>query len=77
LPRAFDTAAKQRVEALIVALDGVTQANLRLIAELAAKQRLPSMYAVREYADVGGLISYAASDVHMFRRAASRRSSSW
>src|SRR5262249_25789255 len=41
LPRAFDAAAKERADALIVALDGLTQANLRLIAELAAKHRLP------------------------------------
>src|SRR5262245_16592334 len=60
LPRAFDTAAKERAEALIVALDGLTQGNLRLIAELAAKNRLPSIYAAREYADSGGLSSYGA-----------------
>jgi len=44
LPRAFDAAAKQRAQALIVGLDGITQGNLRPIAELAAKQRLPSIY---------------------------------
>jgi len=70
LPRAFDTAAKERAEALIVALDGLTQGNLRLIAALAAKNRLPSIYATREYADLGGLISYGHSERHQYQRAA-------
>jgi putative ABC transport system substrate-binding protein len=71
LPRAFDAAAKEHAEALIVALDGLTQGNLRLIAELAAKQRLPSIYAVKEYADLGGLITYGQNDLHQYQRAAS------
>ena len=70
LPQAFNAAAKQRAEALIVGLDGVTQGNLRLIAELAAKQRLPSIYAAKEYVDFGGLITYGSSDLHMYHRAA-------
>ena len=70
LPRAFDAAAKERAEALIVALDGVTQGNLRLIAELAAKQRLPSIYAAREYVNFGGLITYGPSDLYSYQRAA-------
>src|SRR5882762_4738530 len=70
LPRAFDAAAKQGAEALIVGLDGVTQGNLRLIAELAAKQRLPSIYGAKEYANLGGLITYGVSDHDMYHRAA-------
>jgi putative ABC transport system substrate-binding protein len=70
LPRLFEAAAQQRAEALIVGLDGVTQGNLRLIAELAAKQHLPSMYAEKAYVKFGGLITYGASDFHMYHRAA-------
>jgi putative ABC transport system substrate-binding protein len=70
LQRLFDAAAKQRAQALIVGLDGVTQGNLRPIAELAAKQRLPSMYAEKAYAAVGGLITYGVSDHDMYHRAA-------
>jgi len=70
LPPAFVAAAQQHAEALIVALDGVTQGNLRLIAELAAKQRLPSIYVAKEYADFGGLITYGPSELHMYYRAA-------
>jgi len=70
LGRAFDAAAKQRAEALVVGLDGVTQGNLRAIAELAVKQRLPSIYAEKAYANFGGLITYGASDYDMYHRAA-------
>src|SRR5262249_34116697 len=34
IPRAFEAAAVERADGLIVALDGLTQRNLRLIAEL-------------------------------------------
>jgi putative ABC transport system substrate-binding protein len=67
---AFDAAAKQRAEALVVGVDGVTQGNLRLIADLVAQQRLPSIYGAREYVNFGGLMAYGASDQHMYRRAA-------
>jgi putative ABC transport system substrate-binding protein len=70
LARAFDTATKEHAEAMVVALDGVTQANLPLIAELAAKHRLPAIFATSEYVDVGGLMSYGASDPHLYHRAA-------
>ena len=70
LQGAFGEAAKRRAEALVVGLDGVTQANLRSIAELAAKQRLPSIYPAKDYAKLGGLMTYGSSDFHMYRRAA-------
>lgn len=57
-------------QALVVGLDGVTQANLRPIAEFATRQRLPSIYAEKAYAKVGRLIGYGASDVEMYHRAA-------
>jgi len=70
LPRAFAAAAQERAEALIVALEGLTMGNLRPIAELAAKHRLPSVYAVREYANLGGLMSYGWSDPDQYQRTA-------
>jgi putative tryptophan/tyrosine transport system substrate-binding protein len=70
LPTLFDAARRQRAEALVVGLDGVTQGNLRPIAELAAKQRLPSIYPEKAYANLGGLITYGTSDYEMYHRAA-------
>jgi putative ABC transport system substrate-binding protein len=70
LQGAFDAAAKLRAEAVVLGLDGVIQANLRPIAERAPQQRLPSIYPAKDYATVGGLITYGSSDFHMYRRAA-------
>jgi putative ABC transport system substrate-binding protein len=70
LREAFEAAAKHRAEALVVGLDGVTQANLRPIADLAASHRLPSIYPAKDYAKVGGLMTYGSSDFHMYHRAA-------
>src|SRR5215470_8761352 len=55
LEPAFDAAARQRADALVVGIDTLTQANQQLIVELAAKRRLPAMYASTEFS--GGLIS--------------------
>jgi len=68
--RAFEAAIKQRAEALTVGLDAVTQVNVRLIADLARKHRLPTIYPSREFVDAGGLISYGVSYPHLYLRAA-------
>ena len=47
---AFDGAIKQRADGLVVGLDTLTQANQRLIVDLAAKHRLPAVYASMEFA---------------------------
>ena len=41
------------------------------IADLALKHRLPTVVGGREYAEAGGLFSYAVSYPNLFRRAAS------
>ena len=69
LEPAFDAASALRVDALIVGLDTLTQANQRLIVELAAKRRLPAIYASTEF--VGGLVAYGVEYPEMYRRAAS------
>src|SRR5438045_6430392 len=43
LRKAFEDAASQRIDGIYVALDGVTQANRGLIAQLALKHRLPTI----------------------------------
>ena len=69
LEPAFDTAVRRRADALVVGIDTLTQANQKLIVELAAKRRLPAMYASTEF--TGGLISYGVDYPDMYRRAAS------
>jgi len=43
---------------------------IRRIVELAAKNRLPTVYASRNYVESGGLISYGPSPADLHRRAA-------
>ncbi len=45
-------------------------AAMQRVADLAREHRLPGMYSTREYAEVGGLMSYAARLSEQFRRAA-------
>jgi ABC-type uncharacterized transport system substrate-binding protein len=67
---AFDAAVKARAGALVVGIDALTWANHRSIVDLAAKRRLPAMYAGREFVDAGGLIAYGVSYPHLYHRAA-------
>ena len=68
---AFDAAIRQRVGAMVVGIDALTQANHRPIIDLAAKHRLPAIYAAREFVDAGGLVAYGVSYPHLYYRAAS------
>ena len=68
LEPAFDAAVKARADALLVGIETVTQANQGVIVDLAARHRLPAMYASTEFA--GGLISYGVNYPEMYRRAA-------
>jgi putative ABC transport system substrate-binding protein len=50
--------------------DPVFVTNLKRIADLAAKSRLPSIFHLREFADSGGLVAYGVDRSDLFRRAA-------
>ena len=45
-------------------------ANRKRIAGFALKSRLPSVYVGREFVDAGGLMSYDADSVDIYRRVA-------
>ena len=66
---AFSLIAKQRVDAVLVTNDSLMMSNLKSIAALAAKQRLPSVGAP-EFADAGGMIGFGQDTLSLFRRAA-------
>jgi len=70
LAPAFESASKQHADALVVGIDTLTQINEKLIIELAAKNRLPTIYPSREFVDAGGLITYGVSYPDLYRRAA-------
>jgi putative ABC transport system substrate-binding protein len=68
---AFKEATKVRSAALAVSLDSLANSNLKLIADLAIKNRLPAIYTRGEFVDNGGLMSYGPDRDETFRRAAS------
>ena len=71
IDRAFAALDNQRVQAFIAAADAVFFTQRRQIAELALRNRLPSMFSQREYAQAGGLMSYGENLSEFFRRTAS------
>ncbi len=70
LDKAFEDATRARAGALVITGDPVIVTNLRRIAGLAAKSRLPSIFQITEFADSGGLVSYGPDRSDMYRRAA-------
>jgi len=69
LPGAFAAAAHGRAEALLVEASGLAFVHRRLIVESAAKQRLPAVYPLREFAEDGGLMAYGVDLKDLYRRA--------
>ena len=67
---AFQAAAKGRASAIITVTGPLTASYAKRIADLAKKNRLPSMHEGRQYVEAGGLMSYSSSDTESFRRAA-------
>jgi putative ABC transport system substrate-binding protein len=55
---------------LIVTANALVSAHRDLIVALAAKHRLPAVYAARHFVSAGGLISYGPDFLDQFRRAA-------
>lgn len=58
---AFARAAKDGVGAALVAITPVMFRERVQIAEIAARQHIPTMFPLPEFADAGGLIAYGAS----------------
>src|SRR5262245_16815915 len=67
---AFRAAAKGRANALIIIRSPLHTRHQKQIADLAIKNRLPSMHETSDMVEAGGLASYAANDADQFRRAA-------
>ena len=68
---AFAIFARERVEAIKIAPDGLFLRQQDRLAELALEHRLPSIFPQREYAKAGGLMSYGENLKDFYRRAAS------
>ena len=68
---AFARIARDRADALFVAADGFFNTRRVQLATLAARHAIPATYAVRAYAEAGGLMSYGASIPMRFDKLAS------
>jgi putative tryptophan/tyrosine transport system substrate-binding protein len=68
--RAFSEMTRARADALTVLSSNMFVSERRRLVDLAAKNRLPAMYNVREYVDAGGLMSYGPNLADLYRRAA-------
>ena len=71
LDKGVEKAKSSRVGALAIMPDPLFAGNLKTIAELAVKSRLPAIFHLPEFVDAGGLVAYGPDRVDMFRRAAS------
>jgi putative tryptophan/tyrosine transport system substrate-binding protein len=69
LGKALQDSIKLHADALAIMPNPVFVTNLKQIADFALQNR-PSMFQLREYAKVGGLVSYGVDRDDLFRRAA-------
>jgi ABC-type uncharacterized transport system substrate-binding protein len=66
----FAAMEQDRVDALMVSPELVNLSNDQLLVDLAAKSRIPTIYAYRETVALGGLMAYAPDWADTLRRAA-------
>jgi putative ABC transport system substrate-binding protein len=67
---AFAAARRERPDGLVAVEDPLTVTHRKIIADFAAKDRLPAVYGLREFVAAGGLMSYGANLADLFQRAA-------
>lgn len=68
--RAFSAMTREHVRALVVLPSPMFYGEHQRIVELALTSRLPAIFAFREAADAGSLMSYGANLPDLFRRGA-------
>jgi putative ABC transport system substrate-binding protein len=66
---AFEAMRTKQADGLLVLVDAFFNLHRARLVDLAAKNRLPSMYSFREFVDAGGLMSYGPNVSDIARRA--------
>jgi putative ABC transport system substrate-binding protein len=70
LEKVLENVTKAHASALSIMPNPVFATNLGRIVKFALKNRLPSIFHLKEFAEAGGLVAYGPSRTDMFRRAA-------
>ncbi len=65
---AYETIGRERPDAVFVATSPFFNGRRVQLAQLAAFHRLPATYALRDYAEAGGLMSYGSDIVDAYRQ---------
>src|SRR5262249_8732607 len=65
---AFESMGRERPDAVLVGTTAFLNGRRVQLAQLATFHRLPTIYGLREHAEVGGLISYGSNIVDGFRQ---------
>jgi putative ABC transport system substrate-binding protein len=66
---AFSDAVQNRADALLISADPLFADRPVQLATLAARHAMPTVYALREFTEVGGLMSYGSNFTDLFRQA--------
>ena len=66
---AFTSFVQHHVNAVIMGADSLFLSRREQLVELAARHALPTIYYLREFADIGGLVTYGASISDAYRLA--------
>jgi putative ABC transport system substrate-binding protein len=64
----FATFVRERPDALFVAGDPFFNARRLQLAQLAGRHGIPAIYSGREFAEVGGLMTYGSDITHAYRQ---------
>jgi putative tryptophan/tyrosine transport system substrate-binding protein len=66
---AFGDAVQKGAAALLIIADPLFASRPVQLSTLAARHALPAIYALREFADAGGLMSYGSNFIELYRQA--------
>ena len=66
---AFSDVVQKRANALLISADPLFASRPVQLATLAARHAMPTIYALREFAEAGGLMSYGSNFTDLFHQA--------